>query len=200
MIRYWARLGYAEPKQKILSDNLCSANDAPKVPSEDLQHQIRQGRVTKLDVFSEHFILSPLGLEPKPSRKWRRIHHFSHTRGRSVNDNILIEHGSLGYTSVDKAIDPLLKIDKEAILIKRDLSDAFCYIFVYSTDWWLLGFIWEGSYYNEKFLPFGLRTAQFLFDLFAKEITWIMIHHGWQTIYYLDNFFVILEPKSKHLV
>ncbi len=27
-----------------------------------------------------------------------------------------------------------------------------------------------------------------------------MIYHGWQTLHYLGNFLVILEPKSNHLV
>ncbi len=27
-----------------------------------------------------------------------------------------------------------------------------------------------------------------------------MIYHGWQTLHYLDDFFVILDPKSNHLV
>ena len=40
----------------------------------------------------------------------------------------------------------------------------------------------------------------FLFDIFAKGLTWIMIYHGWQTLHYLDDFLVILEPKSNHLV
>ena len=194
IIRYGARLGYAGPKQKILSDNLSSANDAPTVLSEDLQHQIRQGRVTKLDVLPEHFISSPLGLEPKPNGKWRRIHHLSHPRGRSVNCHIPIDYGSLEYTSVDEAIAALLKIGKGAILIKRDLSDAFRHIPVSSMDWCLLGFSWEGSYYYERFLPFGLQTASFLFDIFAKGITWIMIYHGWQTLHYLNKFLVILNP------
>ena len=27
-----------------------------------------------------------------------------------------------------------------------------------------------------------------------------MIYHGWQTLHYLDDFLVILKPKSNHLV
>ena len=134
IIRYGARLDYVGPKQKTLSDNLSSANDAPTVLSEDLQPKIRQGQVTKLDVLPEHFISSPLGLKHKPNRKWRRIHHLSHPRGGSVNCHILIDYRSIEYTSVDEAIATLFKIGKGAILIKRDLSDAFRHIPVYSTD------------------------------------------------------------------
>ncbi len=134
IIRYGAQLDYVGPKQKTLSDNLSSANDAPTVLSEDLQPQIRQGRVTKLDVLPEHFISSPLGLEHKHNRKWRRIHHLSHPRGGSVNSHIPIDYRSLEYTSVDETIAALLKIVKGAILIKRDLSDAFRHIPVSSTD------------------------------------------------------------------
>lgn len=107
---------------KILSDNLPGANDAPTVLSKDLEEQITHNRVTKLDVIPEHFISSPLGLEPKPNGKWRRIHHLSHPRGRSVNCHIPIEYGSLESTSVDEAIATLLNIGKGAILQSRCLQ------------------------------------------------------------------------------
>lgn len=107
---------------------------------QDLKHQIEESQVTKLNTFLEYFILLPLGLEPKLNRKWWQIHHLSYTLVRSVNCNIPDDFGSFEYTSVDKAIVALLKIGKNATLIKRDLSDAFHHISVLSTDWWLLGF------------------------------------------------------------
>src|SRR5947209_889535 len=30
-------------------------------------------------------------------------------------------------------------------------------------------------FYMDRFLPFGLRTAPFLFDLFAKALHWILV-------------------------
>lgn len=106
---------------KNLERQLTQCKRCPHL-SKDLEEQITHNRVTKLDVIPEHFISSPLGLEPKPNGKWRRIHHLSHPRGRSVNSHIPIEYGSLESTSVDEAIATLLNIGKGAILQSRCLQ------------------------------------------------------------------------------
>lgn len=82
-----------------------------------------------------------------------------------------------------------------AILVKRDLADAFRHIPVAESDWWLLIFSWENKYFMNRFLPFGLRTSLYIFDLFAKELNWMLVNAGWQTLPYLDDFFTVLESE-----
>ena len=48
----------------------------------------------------------------------------------------------------------------------------------------------------EKFLPFGLRTAPFIFDLFAKGLNWILMNAGWMAIHYLDDFLAVLNEAD----
>ena len=50
----------------------------------------------------------------------------------------------------------------------------------------------------ERYLLFGLRTAPFLFDLFARALNWILIAVlGWVCIlHYLDDFFAVLSPDA----
>ena len=78
-------------------------------------------------------------------------------------------------------------------MIKRDLKDAFRHIPVSPQDWWLLGFSWNNKTWIDRFLPFGLRTSPFLFDLFAKGVHWIMAALlSWGLIFqYLDDFFAV---------
>ena len=85
-----------------------------------------------------------------------------------------------------------------AQFMKRDLKDAFRHIPVVTSDQWLLGFYCDGCYWMERFLPFGLRTAPFLFDLFTKALNWILIAVlGWTIVlHYLDDFFGILSPHA----
>lgn len=173
VIRYGAKIGYSGPKQHILSDNLLTANDAPGLIAKDLQTQIKHDRVTQVDrkELPEFLICSPLDLVPKATKeKWRRIHHLSHPRGKSVNCHILEDYGALKYTTVDEAIAAVLVVGRGARLVKRDLADAFWHIPVAESDWWLLFFMWEEEYFFERFLPFGLRTSPYLFDLFAKGL------------------------------
>ena len=56
------------------------------------------------------------------------------------------------------------------------------------------------SFWMEKFLPFGLRTSPFLFDLFSKGVNWIVIHNGHDCIHYLDDFLCIEDSIAKALL
>ena len=70
----------------------------------------------------------------------------------------------------------------------------------------LLGFEWKRKYYAEPFLPFDLRTAPYLFNLFAEVFHWILAdvlkQNGMpaKVIHYLDDFLIILphlgNPES----
>lgn len=181
-----------------MSKNLSSATDAPDIISQDLENQIKHDRVSQVDILSAHFISSPLGLVPKPNGGWRRIHHLSHPRGSSVNCNIPEEFGTLKYITFDEAIAMLLKVGPNAVFVKQDLADAFRHIPVSASDWWLLEFLWYGHYWFERFLPFGLRTSPFIFDLFAKGIHWLLIKEGLEdTLHYLDDFFAILTTQTE---
>ena len=194
IIRSGVKIGYTGPPQKIIGPNLPTANDAPDILTQDLDKQIAHNRVTKLDTIPDAFISSPLGLEPKPDGGWRRIHHLSYPRGSSVNCHIPRDYGALEYTSIDDAIAILLRLGKGTIMVKRDLSDAFRHIPIAPSDWWLLGFFWNDAYWYDRFLPFGLRTAPYIFDLFAKALCWMLLIAGWLVLHYLDDFITFLPP------
>lgn len=82
--------------------------------------------------------------------------------------------------------------------MKRDLKDAFRHIPVASSDHWLLGFFCDGRYWMKRYLPFGLRTSPFIFDLFAKALHWVLAAVlMWTSIlHYLDDFFAILSSSD----
>ncbi len=50
----------------------------------------------------------------------------------------------------------------------------------------------------ERYLPFGLRTSPFIFDIFAKAINWVMVAVLlWAIVlHYLDDFFAILASSD----
>ena len=70
----------------------------------------------------------------------------------------------------------------------------------FAVDWELLGMKWEGLYFIHMVLPFGLRSALFLFDELSSAVKWII-----QTklkipkvIHILDDFFFATSPpRSK---
>lgn len=199
ILRKGAKIGYQGPPLNHRNKNHFSALSAPDILTADLQKQLQHGRITKVELDSEsQFICSPLGLVPKHDGGWRRIHDLSFPYGDSVNDGIPQAWGALEYTTFDEAVDALLQQGHGAILVKRDLKDAFRHVPIALSDQHLLGFFCDDFYWLERFLPFGLRTSPFLFDLFAKGVNWILVAVlQWSVVlHYLDDFFAILPSGA----
>jgi hypothetical protein len=198
IIRHGAKVGYTGPRQRIVAKNLASAAAAPDTLSEDLHKQLAKGQLGQTADLPVNFISSPLGLVPKSDGNFRRIHHLSHPAGNSVNDHIPRHWGTLTYTKFDDALHAVAQAGRDSTLVKRDLADAFRHVPVSHEDWWLLGFHWEDMWWYDKFLPFGLRTSPYIFDLFASGLHWILEYElGWPSIlHYLDDFLGVIPPTQ----
>jgi hypothetical protein len=194
IIRFGAKIGYTGPRQCLLSCNLSSTNDEPDLLDADISHQFGVGKLGRFDQPPAAFISSPLGLVPKSDGTLRRIHHLSHPAGLSINDHIPPEYGSLTYSTFNQALDLIRVAGLGSIMIKRDLANAIRHIPVSPEDHWLLGFQWGHHWYFDTFLPFGLRTSPYLFDLFSSTLQWMLHHHfGWDSLlHYLDDFFNVI--------
>jgi len=199
IVKRGAKIGYIGPRVFRLGANHTSANEAPNILTADVNKQLQAGRLTVLTApLPDHYVCSPLGLVAKHDGGWRRIHDLSAPKNTSVNDGIPRHRGALEYAAVDDAIAALLIQGRGAILLKEDLADAFRHVPVAISDRWLLGFQWDEVFYMENFLPFGLRTAPLLFDLFAKALHWMLVHlFKWRILlHYLDDFFAVLKPLT----
>ena len=62
------------------------------------------------------------------------------------------------------------RVGPGTLLAKVDLKNAFRLCPVRPEDWHLLGIRWRGQYYVDKCLPFGLRSAPFLFNMVAEAL------------------------------
>ena len=84
-------------------------------------------------------------------------------------------------------------------LPKLDIKSAFRQIPVRAEDHSLLGIFWQGSYYYERVLPFGLRSSPAIFDSVASAIEWIIRNHlsNADLFHYLDDF---LNVTTGHTV
>jgi Reverse transcriptase (RNA-dependent DNA polymerase). len=128
---------------------------------------------------------------------WRRIFDLSSPTGTSVNEGIEPHFGELKYGTFDAALAELARLGRGTRMLKRDLKAAFRHIPVCAEDHHLLVFEWNGNWYVDMFLPFGLRTAPFIFNLFAEALHWIMEdYHGWVLHHYLDDFIGFFSPDS----
>ena len=199
-IKIGVRIGHTGPRHYTHARNLSSAFQHPEVIDQELAKECDAGRILGPFTTSPIYPLqcSGLGAIPKKNGKWRMIMHLSAPAGRSVNDGIHPEEFSLHYSSVDDAVAILLHLGKGALMAKIDLKSAFRMIPVHYADWDLLGIHWRGQYYVDTCLPFGLRSAPFLFNEYATAIEWIMTHNYQlcHLIHYLDDFFLAAPPQS----
>ena len=103
---------------------------------------------------------SGLGVVPKKDGGWRVICHLSPPEDRSINKFINPMHYSLHYHTIDSAISILITLGCNCLMGKIDLKNAFRQVPIRREDWHLLGIQWQGSWYVDKCLPFGLRSSQ----------------------------------------
>ena len=180
--------------------NLLSAHTHPTIVDSEIQRECQAGRL--LGPFQERPLpnlkCSGVGVVPKKNGKWRMIHHLSAPLGLSVNDHIPKEPYSLQYSSVDDAVHLLCSLGKGARMAKVDLKSAFRIIPVRKQDWELLGIHWRNQYYVDTCLPFGLRSAPYLFNQFADALEWILRNNyslQW-VIHYLDDYLILGPPEN----
>ena len=144
--------------------------------------------------------ISPFGVIPKNHQpgKWRLILDLSSPAGRSVNDGIPKAPFSLHYVSVDDAIRALVDLGPGALMAKFDVQAAYRNVPIHPHDRFLLGMTWRDKFYVDLVLPFGLRSAPFIFDSVALAVEWILIHnHAVSPLFhYLDDFLTIGPPNS----
>ena len=195
-----ARIGYSGLCSSRVSPNLISATQHSEVVTLNLQKEVTLGRVAgpypspPLPNFQYH----PVDVVPKKhSTEWRTIYHLSYPPGDSINDHIPKDPSSLSYVRVDDAIHILQSLGKGAFMAKTDLKSAFRLIPIQPNDCSLLGIYWQSQYYVDMYLPFGVRSGPFLFNLLSDGLEWIRKHnYGLQyVIHILDDFFIAERTK-----
>jgi len=193
IIEHKAKIEYWNLDQLILSKNLFLTNEASDTLQIDLTQQVRCDRLIEIQHVSHHFIFSSLRLVSKRNDHWCQIHYLSYLKERSVNCFILKNWESIEYFIFDQAIITLCDVDRNAVLIKRNLINVFHHVSIATSDHWLLDFFWEDKYWIDRFLLFDLHTSSYLFDLFAKDLCWMLIVTlQWDSmIHYLNDFLVI---------
>ena len=174
--------------------NLRSAALHPNVIDSYLAAEVAAGRVAGPLATPPwpHLHTSPFGVIEKNHQpgKWRLILDLSSPRGHSVNDGIPKDPFSLQYVTVDMAIKALLNLGPGALMAKFDVKAAYRNIPIHPADRFLLGMHWQDGYYIDLVLPFGLRSAPFIFDSVAAAVEWILKHnYGIRPLFhYLDDF------------
>ena len=118
--------------------------------------------------------------------------------GASLNDGIDPQDFSLQYIKVDQVICMVSRYVPGALMAKFDVESAYRNIPVHPDDRFLLGMRWCGQLYIDLSLPFGLRSAPFIFNSVADVVEWILLrkHHLSDLLHFLDDLITAGPPQS----
>lgn len=144
-----------------------------------------------------HFVVSPIGAVPKRTPgEIRVIHHLSFPHGGdSVNNGIVDVY--LELARFGDAARTVVRLGRGCWLIKLDVEAAYKQVPVCEGDWPLLGFMWQGKYYYERTLPFGLRSSCRIWDWYAAAL-----HHFFErmgidaVVHYIDDFLFVVKVRE----
>ena len=122
--------------------------------------------------------ISSFGVIPKKGQpgKWRLIVDLSSPGGYSVNDGISADAFSMHYIKLDQIIRMVAKHGRGALMAKFDVEAAYRNVTVHPEDRYLLGMKWRGQFFVDLALPFGLRSAPYIFNSIADMVEWIIIN------------------------
>ena len=195
-------IGYQGPPIFNSPCNLKSAHQHPNIVSQYLAKECEAGHTAGPFATPpfDNMHVSPLGVVPKKEPgNWRLIMHLSHPPGHSVNDGIPVKEFSLKYISVDTAMDAAMMLGRGAIMAKVDVKAAFRLCPIRPEDWPYLGMRWNGQYFYDKVLPFGLRSAPYIFNCLADAVTWILRtnYNVGHLYHYLDDFITLGAPNTE---
>ena len=83
-------------------------------------------------------------------------------------------------------------------MAKFDVEAAYRNVPVHRSHCVLLGMKWRDQFYVDLVLPFGLRSAPFIFNSIADMVEWILVN-SYQIphlLHYLDDFITAGPPRS----
>ena len=119
-------------------------------------------------------------------------------RGASVNDGIDLHEFTLHYITVDQVIRQVSRLGPGALMAKFDMEAAYRNVPVHSSHRVLLGMKWRNQFYMDLVLPFGLRSAPFIFNSIADMVEWILVtsYQIPDLLHYLDDFITAGPAQS----
>ena len=138
---------------------------------------------------------SPIGGVLKKDNSCRLIMDLSQPRGESINECIPKEDFTVRYSQFDEATDLVRQAGIQCYLSKVDIKHAFRLLPVKPSNWHLLGYLWDGHYFIDTRLAFGLRSSPSIFNRFADLICWILKNKYdlYYLVHYADDFFLVSD-------
>ena len=194
-------LGIQASHTRSAKRNCRSAYEHPFVINNYLQEELSAG--TMAGPFStlplQDLHINRFGVIPKSTPgKFRLITDLSFPHKASVNDLISDSEAAVSYSGIPEALKLIMSLGAGCLLAKFDISRAYRLLPIHPSLYRYFGMLWEGKYYLDLALPFGLRSAPSVFTRFADVLQKLFEHEGHvpHILHYLDDFLIVGAPAS----
>ena len=199
---YGFRINFEGTEEPLECDNSQSAKENPEAVEKKLQKEIREGRMAGpfKDPPFENFKCFPLAVRPKSvPGEYRLLHNLSYPYDhRSVNKSIPKEHTKCKYATIQDAMELVNKVGQGCYLAKADIKSAFRIVPIHPDNYHLMGSIWKGQYYYDKFLAMGLAESCKIFEIVSDALVYILRshYHVINVVKIIDDFLFIEVNKG----
>ena len=194
-LQWGCNIGYTGPRFARITPNLKSAHLHPEAISAALAKEVSNGHTAGpfLSPPIPNLQCSPRRVVPKKDGTWRIIMDLSSPHGSSINDFIPKDDYMLHYASFDEALILVACYGQNALMAKLDIKHAFRLCPVRLEDRELLGIHWQGKFYIDLRLPFGLRSSPYLFNCLADAFEWLLKNNYriQDLMHYLDDYLMV---------
>ena len=94
------------------------------------------------------------------------------------------------YMKVNDIINGIMSLGRGTLLAKFEVEGAYRIIPIHPDDRYLFGMQWQGNHFVDMALPFGLRSALFIFFSVADLVEWVLKKQYDMSflLHYLDDF------------
>ena len=170
------------PKQHVLEEEKSEALE------KELEALIQKEAVSKVQQPEGSFV-SPMFPVPKGDGSRRPIIDL-----RELNQFITPHHFKMEGIRTLKGL-----IQKNDWMVKLDMKDAYLSVPIHPAHQHYLCFQWQGELWKFQSLPFGLRSAPYVFTKILKPVTALLRKLGIRCILYLDDMLIMAQDKKELL-
>ena len=116
-----------------------------------------------------------------------------------MNDGIRKDPFTVQYMKVHDIIDRIMSLGRGTLLAKFEVESAYCIIPIHPNDRYLFGMLWQGNYFVDMALPFGLCSTPYIFFSVADLVEWVLKKQYDVSflLHYLDDFHTLGPPNSQ---
>jgi hypothetical protein len=184
--------GQRLPPAKVLNYRSCFSTDARPAISAQIAHELQQHRYIDLGKMAPKRVHAMAAIPKKNSSKIRIISDCSRPHGKATND--FIPQHPFRYSSLDDVFGLITPGCHMSVL---DFQEAFRAVRIHPSQWQYFGLYWEGHYYLDTRMCFGLKNAPYLYDRIGRAIIRILRRHGiHKVVLYVDDLIIVGNNKE----